>query len=203
MFLLLAAARGSSLSIACKTDSFATARVWRARVIVASIVLLGSFLIPYRKTTHTWRSSRFSQLPSSTEGQILAIFGLQGGDYDCCLALPIPRSSLTFPISNGGSWGKGTSTVHLRDLQFDYLRARSSQLMSTASIRGSLHFAFDPEMNAQRAQLRRLQSIDEFIRPTRSSVTAGYNARTRSAGHPSSCMTLTIYRRASPADNPR
>ena len=216
MFLLLAAAKGAVLLYDRLQDGFLGGRpnMARAAVIVAAIALLGSFAIPYRKTyAYMEEFSFLSRSLPRQRARILTIFDAtsEGGDYDCCLALPYPTFVADFPDLEWQVLGQGDADeAHLRDLQFDYYYPGSLVAVDVNRLNTWFvaHFAFDPEMNArQQAQLRRLQSIDEFIRQTY--PLERYRQDTMPANTVSWApflddrMTLTIYRRASPADNPR
>jgi hypothetical protein len=175
-----------------------------------SVILLGWILVPYRTTYAYMEELSFlsSNLPRE-KVTLLTIFDPSGpGDYDCCLALPYPTFAGDFPKLEWHVLGHSDADEErLRGLEFDYyypgtLPAVDVENLNTWFI-GRLFP--DREMNAQQqAQLRQLQSIDQFIRktyPLEPYRQATLPAQTFSwAPFRDDRMTLTIYRRKNRID---
>jgi hypothetical protein len=207
MFLLLAAAKGAALLYERLGDGWLRGwSSWRVpAAVVATTILLGSLLVPYRWTYAYMEEFAFlfHSLPRH-KARILAIWdpACPGGDFDCCLALPYPTFVGDFPELEWQILGqRDADEVQLRNLQFDYYYPGSLVAVDVANLNSWFigRLFPDPEMNArQQAPLRRLQSMDEFIRanyPLSIYRQATVPAHTFSwAPFRDDRMTLTLYR---------
>lgn len=208
MFLLLAAAKGAALFYErLPVEAQRIPPRWRRPLgAVAVILVLASLLVPYRRTYAYMEEYAFlvGALPRH-KAKVLAIWdpAAPNGDFDCCLALPYPTFVGDFPELEWQILGQAdVDESRLRNLDFDYYYPGSLVAVDVDQLNSwFIGRVFpDPEMNArQQAPLRRLQSIDEFIRTNYPLVIdrqATMPAYTFSwAPFRDDRMTLTLYRR--------
>jgi len=211
MFLLLSAAKGAELL----WDRWRAHRQPRRpnvrrmiAVTVASITVVG-FVATYRQTYAYMMEFDFLQkhLPRQ-KARILTIWdpSLPGGDYDCCLALPYPTFIGDFPELE---WQvlrlDDAAPGHLEGLNFDYYYPGSLVEIDVDEV-NPWFSRVSPDSGTNAAQqepLRKLQSIDRFVRrsyPMQVSSTATLPAVTFSgARFHDDVMTLTLYRASATA----
>ncbi len=208
MFLLLGAAKGAALLYErLQSGALPLRASLRAPAAGAGLLLLlGSFVIPYRKTYAYMEEFAFlSRALPRGKAKILAIWDPDsaGGDYDCCLALPYPTFVGDFPELEWQILSRADADPErLKNIDFEYYYPGSLVAVDVENLNSWFigRLFPDTEMNAQqKAQLQTLRSIDAAVRsayplePVRSETLPAHTFSW--APFSDDRMTLTLYRR--------
>ena len=210
MFLLLTMAKGGALIFDRVRNRLqgAPLRLRQLVVVCAAVVFVGSIAPWYRMTYGYMEEFEFLDRALSTlprpDAKVLAIWDptVEGGDYDCCTALPYPTFVGDYPDVRWRILGQGDSDrLDLGRLDFEYFYPGSLVRLDVENLNTWLFGLFnDPARTAQQQQpLRRLQRLERRILDAfdlevyRQSVVP---ARTFGfAAFPDDQLILTIYRR--------